>query len=206
MPRPISATISVSSLRHNLNVVAQKLREESAAHRPLIWAVIKAHAYGHGIDTALKAFAEADGLAMLDLDEAIRCRERGWQGPILLLEGMFEPADVEVCRQYRLSTVIHTQEQLDMLKAAPPGVPLDAFVKLETGMHRLGFSSGEYVEKFQQAKSLQAAGVLASVGKMTHFARADDDEVVTHAQIDLFNRVTAGLPGPVSVCNSAGSL
>lgn len=105
MPRPISASISLSSLKHNLAVVAQQLISFSQQNRrvvPNIWAVIKANAYGHGIDNAVRAFGQAQGLAMLDLDEAVRCRELGWDKPILMLEGFFEPSDIRVFRDYSL--------------------------------------------------------------------------------------------------------
>ncbi len=206
MPRPILATIHVPALSHNLDTVAGRLSRDAAASRPLIWAVIKARAYGHGIDQAVEGFAAADGLAMLDLDEAVRCRERGWSGPLLLLEGFFEPADIPVLDHYRITTVIHCPEQFEMLEAAPVRYGLDAFIKLETGMHRLGFQAAEYQAAYQRALDLQSEGVLGTVGKMTHFARADDDPAVTAGQLQLFSRTTAGLPGPVSLCNSAATL
>jgi alanine racemase len=209
MPRPISATISLSSLRHNLDHLAQRLAfggASSARQPPRIWAVIKADAYGHGIDNAVRAFAGADGLAMLDLNEAIRCREAGWDKPILLLEGFFEPADLDVLDQYRLTTALHSQEQLDMLAAFRPRAPLDAFVKLNSGMNRLGFAPGEYRDAYEQARRAQQQGILGLVGKMTHFARADDDAAVTRKQLDTFADATRNLPGPVSVCNSAAAL
>ncbi|TEA78404.1 alanine racemase [Allopusillimonas ginsengisoli] len=218
MPRPISASISLSALTHNLNTIRdQYLPEEVPPNlaRPGVWAVIKANAYGHGVDNAVRAFAQADGLAMLDLDEAVRCRERGWQKPILMLEGFFEPRDIPVLQQYRLHTTLHCSEQLDMLEAArlsgpPDGAPehirLDAFVKLDSGMSRLGFSPSQYRQAFERAQRLQQNGLLDHVGKMTHFARADDNPDITREQVELFNRCTEGLPGPVSVCNSAGTL
>src|SRR5690554_5303675 len=105
MPRPITLTLSLSSLSHNLDVVIKRLAYGSVTGgnmRPKVWAVIKADAYGHGIAQAVKAFSNADGLAMLDLDEAVRTREAGWAGPILLLEGFFEMADIAVVDQFRL--------------------------------------------------------------------------------------------------------
>lgn len=206
MPRPILATIHVPALSHNLGTVAARLGRDAAASRPLVWAVIKANAYGHGIDQAVEGFAAADGLAMLDLNEAVRCRERGWSGPVLLLEGFFEPADIPVLDHYRVTTVIHCPEQFEMLEAGPVQHGLDAFIKLETGMHRLGFQPADYRTAYQRALDLRSEGVLGMVGKMTHFARADDDSVVTAEQLQLFSRTTAGLPGPVSVCNSAATL
>ncbi len=210
MPRPITATVSLPALSHNLATVTRGLLPAGApagAPRPAVWAVIKANAYGHGIKNAVQAFSQADGLAMLDLDEAVRCRESGWRKPLLLLEGFFEPADIPVLREYGLHTAVHCTEQLDMLEAARrDGPALDVFVKLDTGMSRLGFAPSQYRAAFARAQALQQAGVLGTVGKMTHFARADDDPSVTHAQVALFNEITQGLPGPASVCNSAGSL
>ncbi|MFA5598905.1 MAG: alanine racemase, partial [Pusillimonas sp.] len=103
MPRPISATISLPFLTHNLAVVRNQLDRISTEHRrvrPKIWAVVKANAYGHGIHNALEAFAQADGLAMLDLSEAIACREAGWTKPVLLLEGFFDAADINLFSNY----------------------------------------------------------------------------------------------------------
>ncbi len=209
MPRPISATISLEALSHNLHAVAWQLDHDGAQAgrpRPNIWAVIKANAYGHGISQAVEAFKQADGLAMLDLDEAVRCREAGWTGPVLLLEGFFEPADIPVLEQYRLTATLHCREQLDMLLSARPARPIDAFVKLDTGMCRLGFPPAQYREAYEQAQAAQARGVLNTLGKMTHFARADDDPVTTRQQLQMFNQLTQGLAGKISVCNSAATL
>lgn len=209
MPRPISALISLSSLKHNLAVVAKQLNQFSQQdHRdvPKIWAVMKANAYGHGIDNAVRAFGQAQGLAMLDLDEAIRCREAGWDKPILMLEGFFEPADIAVFQDYRLWATVHCQEQLDMLASAAPRTPIDALIKLNTGMNRLGFAPHRYVAAYQQALRAQQRGVLGTVGKMTHFARSDDNVEVTEAQFRLFAKTVGDLPGPVSLCNSAATL
>lgn len=209
MPRPISATISLPSLSHNLGLVAQQLHQPAARsgrRGPRIWAVIKANAYGHGIERAVQAFGQADGLAMLDLDEAVRCRELGWTKPILLLEGFFEEGDIAVLERYRLTTVLHCQEQLDMLAAAPPLHPLDAFVKLNVGMNRLGFPEEDYAGAYQRALAARERGILADVGQMCHFSRADDDAQVTAQQLDCFLRLAGGQAGRISVCNSAATL
>ncbi|MGB3289989.1 MAG: alanine racemase [Burkholderiaceae bacterium] len=210
MPRPISATISVSSLSHNLHTVIQQLDPKAGQAAPSVWAVIKANAYGHGIDNAVRGFQQAQGLAMLDLNEAVRCRELGWTKPILLLEGFFQPADIAVLQEYRLTTAVHCQEQLDMLLAAGaarPGVPpIDAFIKLNTGMNRLGFAAEDYPAAYRRAMQAQGLGILGELGKMTHFARADDDPIVTRQQLDVFRQASQGLPGKVSVCNSAATL
>ncbi len=196
-------------MSHNLGLVAQQLHQPAAPsgrRGPRIWAVIKANAYGHGIERAVQAFGQADGLAMLDLDEAVRCRELGWTKPILLLEGFFEEGDIAVLERYRLTTVLHCQEQLDMLAAAPPLHPLDAFVKLNVGMNRLGFPEEDYAGAYQQALAARERGILADVGQMCHFSRADDDAQVTAQQLDCFLRLAGGQAGRISVCNSAATL
>ena len=209
MPRPISATISLPALRHNLDCIRGHMRragQELGRRPPLVWAVIKANAYGHGIEQARRAFDGADGLAMLDLDEAVRCREAGWQGPIMLLEGFFQASDIRVLQDYRLSTVLHCREQLDMLDAVRGGAPLPAWVKLNTGMNRLGFSLDAFGAAHDWALQALRQGRLASVGMMMHFARADDDAGFTRVQLERFQQAVAGRPGAVSVCNSAASL
>jgi alanine racemase len=168
--------------------------------------VIKANAYGHGIVNAVQAFGRADGLAMLDLEEAVLCREAGWRKPILMLEGFFEPADIPVLDRYGLSTTLHCQEQIDMLLAAKPGNPIDAMVKLNTGMNRLGFSESDFRGAYRQAISARQQGILGKLGKMTHFACADDNAEATREQIRLFTEVTRDLPGCISLCNSAATL
>jgi len=205
MPRPISATISLPALRRNLATVRQHLTNTASTTTPSIWAVIKANAYGHGIERTVAAFDAAQGLAMLDLNEAVRCREAGWRGAILLLEGVFEPADVALTDRYRLTVAIHCQEQLDLLQQARPAHPIDAFVKFNSGMNRLGFTSASYHDAWTRAQQLAADGVLGRIGKMTHFASADSHDGVA-APLAAFDAVTAGLPGPVSVCNSAALL
>src|SRR5690606_14921695 len=134
-------------LSHNLGVITRQLRrlsKENTRPAPKVWAVIKANAYGHGIEPAVRAFADADGLAMLDLDEAVRCREAGWTKPILLLEGCFEPADLAVAADYSLALCIHCDQQLDILESARASQPVHALVKLNTGMNRLGFASSAF--------------------------------------------------------------
>lgn len=206
MSRPILATIHIPALAHNLAVVARRLSSDAAGPPARIWAVVKAYAYGHGLDAAVRGFAQADGLALLDLHEALRCRELGWQRPILLLEGFFRPSDLDILAQQRISTVLHSQAQLDMLAAWPGPGCIDGHVMLNSGMHRLGFQPSEFHAAFDQARALQQRGVLGVVGKMSHFARADDDLAVTRDQLACFTRLTAGLPGPTSVCNSAAAL
>lgn len=208
MPRPISASISRAAFAHNLATVRRHLATAvtaSGAAPPRIWSVIKANAYGHGIERAVVGFSESDGLAMLDLAEAVRCREAGWVGPILLLEGFFEPADLELVSRYHLTSSIHNDEQLRMLEGARFARPVDVFVKLNSGMNRLGFKGGHFLAAHRRMSALQQSGVVGSVGSMTHFATADGPEGVAD-QAAAFRAAVAGLSGPLSLCNSAATL
>jgi len=229
VPRPISATVSLPALRHNLACLRGHLHVTAQTQQrcvPFIWAVIKANAYGHGVEEACQAFADAasaaDGLAMLDLDEAVRCREAGWQKPILLLEGFFEPRDLAVVREYGLSVVLHGQHQLDMLAAdrdnTAHALPLPVWIKLNTGMNRLGFAPDAFPRACTQLRQMQAQGKIASLGAMTHFARADDSQAATREQLRVFlqtMQTMAQHPAApqnmaqnmaLSVCNSAAAL
>jgi alanine racemase len=208
MPRPIVATISVPALTHNLDVVRRHVDAAAVAaggQPPAIWAVIKANAYGHGIETAVTAFSAAQGLAMLDLAEAVRCREAGWVGPIMLLEGLFEAADLALADRYHLTCAVHDEGQIDMLAHAHPSRPLDVFLKLNTGMNRLGFTEATFPGALARLVALQARGVVGHIGCMTHFATADSDPGIA-AQYAIFQRATAQHAGSVSVCNSAATL
>ncbi|QEI06063.1 alanine racemase [Pigmentiphaga aceris] len=208
MPRPISASISRAAFAHNLATVRRHLAAAAATAGnapPRIWSVIKANAYGHGIERAVAGFSESDGLAMLDLNEAVRCREAGWVGPILLLEGFFQPADLDLVSRYHLTVSIHCDEQLRMLEAARFSRPVDVFVKLNSGMNRLGFKGGYFLAAHRRLSALQQSGVVGSVGSMTHFATADGPEGIAD-QATRFRAAVSGLEGPLSLCNSAATL
>lgn len=206
MPRPILASIDTAALAHNLQAVTRRLALEMPLAPPRVCAVVKARGYGHGIDAVVRGFAQADALAMIDLEEVVQCRDLGWTRPLLMLEGFFCPADLPVLDHHRVTAAVHCTQQLDMLEASRLHRPLDVFLLLNSGMHRLGFQPAEYPAAFQRARDLQARGIIGELGKMTHFARADDDAATTRAQLACFRQITAGLPGPVSVCNSAATL
>ena len=131
MPRPIQATIHPDALRHNL------ARMRAAAPDARVWAVVKANAYGHGIERVFEAFRGADGFALLDLAEAERLRALGWRGPILLLEGVFEARDLELCSRLNLWHAVHCEEQIDMLALHKTHQPHRVFLKMNSGMNRL---------------------------------------------------------------------
>ena len=200
MPRPISATIRIAALQRNLAVLHRCTRRADGSG-PRLWAVVKAAAYGHGLAAAQVGFARADGLALLDFDDALRLRAAGWTRPILMLEGAFEPADVATAREHGLDLTVHSAPQLAWLEARP-GAPVDVHLKLNSGMNRLGFAA----DRFRAAHDrLAASPGVRSVTLMTHFATADDARGVDW-QLERFAAVTDGLPGPRSLANSAASL
>ncbi|RQH04450.1 alanine racemase [Paraburkholderia dinghuensis] len=195
MPRPIIARTHPEAVRHNLGLVKQ------TAPHSRVWAVVKANAYGHGIERIYPALAQADGIALLDLDEAVRVRELGWTKPILLLEGVFEPIDVEVADSHHLSVAVHCDEQLQLLESAKLRQPIDVMLKMNSGMNRLGFRPHAFRRAWERASALPS---IRSVGLMSHFANADDGAI--DWQLDQFDAVTQDIPGEQSLSNSAGVL
>ncbi|MEI7446015.1 MAG: alanine racemase [Burkholderiales bacterium] len=192
MPRPVSATVSVSALAHNLAAVRRRAPDAR------VWAVVKAHAYGHGLPAAIRGFAGADGMALLEFDNARRLRALGWRGPILMLEGAFGPADVAMAGELGLSLVVHNAAQVEWLRSHEGNV-VDVWLKLNTGMNRLGIPPEE------AAATQKSLSMLPSVGKvslMTHFADADRPGGAA-AQLARFDRATEDLPGSRSLANSA---
>ena len=193
MPRPIRATIDSQALAHNLALVKQ------LTHGARIWAVVKADAYGHGIAAAATAFAAADGLALIEIENAITLRELGWKKPILLLEGCFSDVDWRAAAEHRLTCVIHCDEQLSEFEATPLSRKLDVYLKFNTGMNRLGFR----VERARDLVMRLALNVgVNEITLMTHFARSDERDGHLE-QLRVFNEATHGLPYARSLANSA---
>jgi len=196
VPRPILATVHGAALRHNL----ERVRRNALDSR--VWAVVKANAYGHGIERVFESLRGADGFAMLDLDEAARIRELGWRGPVLLLEGVFDARDLELCSRLGLWHAVHCDAQIDMLAAHKTQVPHRVFLKMNSGMNRLGFAP----ERFRAAWTrLNALPQVDEISLMMHFADADGPRGID-AALAQFGRVTQDLPGERSLANSAAVL
>ena len=196
MPRPISATIHTAALAHNLT------RMRAAAPDARVLAIVKANAYGHGIERAFEGLRGADGFALLDLAEAQRLRALDWRGPILLLEGCFEARDLELCSRLGLWHVVHCNEQIDMLAAHKTQVAQRVFLKMNSGMNRLGFRPERYRAAWTR---LNALPQIEEISLMTHFSDADTTKGIS-AQLQAFEAVTHDLPGERSLSNSAASL
>ena len=196
MPRPIQATIHTEALRHNL------ARMRLAAPDAKVWGVVKADAYGHGIERVFEGLRAADGFALLDLQEAQRVRALGWRGPILLLEGVFEPRDLELCSRLNLWHTVHCDEQIDMLAMHKTHVPHRVFLKLNSGMNRLGFAPRRFRAAWTRLDALPQAG---EISLMTHFSDADGPKGIAQ-QLRVFNEAAGDLPGERTLSNSAASL
>jgi len=192
--RPLVARIDSAALSHNLMVARQ------LAGKARVMVVIKANAYGHGLLRAAKALRSADGFAVLTLEEAAQLRGQGYSHPIVLLEGFFHADEIPEIARRRLQPVLHRPDQVDALARAKLENKIDVFLKLDTGMHRLGFRPKPFLEALAKLKSLSHVG---GITLMSHFARADEGRAFTQPQLDAFHAATQGLTQPVSLANSA---
>jgi alanine racemase len=200
MPRPIEALIHVDALHHNLN------RAKSLAPDARVWAVVKANAYGHGLERAYEGLRGADGFALLDLQEAERLRAVGWRGPIVLLEGCFEPRDLEICSRLNIWHAVHCEQQIDWLAAHKTHTPHRVFLKMNSGMNRLGFTGRALRAAWSR---LNALPQVDEISLITHFSDADADRQgrngIAH-QMAAWTEATHDLPGERSLANSAATL
>ena len=196
MPRPIEALIHPDALAHNLR------RAREAAPDAKVWAVVKANAYGHGIARAYVGLQAADGFALLDLAEAERVRALGWRGPILLLEGCFDARDLELCSRLDLWHTVHCEAQIDWLAAHKTQRAHQVFLKMNSGMNRLGFTPAAYRSAWLRLSGLtQVDGITLT----THFSDADGPRGVAE-QLATFDAAARDLPGERSMSNSAATL
>ncbi len=197
--RPILASIDTEAFRHNLNRI-RELAPESK-----IWSVIKAKAYGHGLEAALKGLESTDGFALLDIADAQWLRDHTWGGRILLLEGLFHSDELARAVQLSCDMVVHNEKQVRWLEAYQndSGRPINLFLKLNSGMNRLGFQPEQYRNAYHR---LHAAGYR--MHHMTHFANADQVDRLPSVgqQVECFESTIEGLQAPTSLANSAAIL
>jgi alanine racemase len=187
-------------MQHNL------ARARACTPASKIWAVVKANAYGHGLERGMRGFAQADGLALIELENAVRLRQLGWVKPILLLEGFFDASDIALLAEHNLNPTIHNIEQIKMLEYTQLYRPIDVHLKMNTGMNRLGFRPEEYAAAYQR---LAAVPGIRSITLMTHFANADELEhprLPILEQVRRFQAGAEGLAGQRSLSNSGGVL
>jgi len=195
MSRPIRATIDLAALRHNFGIA----RRYAGAAR--LWSVVKANAYGHGLEHAVHALAElTDGFALIELERALQLRQAGLNLPILMLEGYYAADELPLFIEHRLIPVLHRIDQIQLLLDAGWPADLPVYLKLDTGMHRLGFDAAG----LDAAKRL-LAGKVTEQTLMTHFADADGPHGVDW-QLDRLAAMMAGMDDPLSLANSAALL
>jgi alanine racemase len=201
MPRPLQAVIDMGALASNY-ALARRL-----APRARAFATIKANGYGHGTRRVERALAGADGFAVCEIEQAAALRTRARASrrdqPVLLLEGCFSTRDLLVCALEGISTVVHDIVQVEMVERTRLDAPVDVFVKMNSGMNRLGFAPSRFGAAVERLRALPA---VRSIVLMTHFAGADEAEGIA-AQLAVFDAHAAGFAGfPRSLANSAALL
>jgi alanine racemase len=196
--RPTRVRIDLSALRHNL----QRVRE--AAPDRHVMAAIKANGYGHGLVRVARALGDSDGFGVASLDEALILREAGIEAPITLLEGFFHTDEIALIAQHRLDLLLHHPQQIDELENNHFDGTIRVWLKVDTGMHRLGIAPEEVGRQWRRLESHPG---LEPLGQMTHLANADEPGAhATDEQLKLFRSTTSDLPGERAIANSAGVL
>ena len=199
MSRATFATIHLAALRENLRRVRQ------LAPHSRIMAVVKADGYGHGLERVAHALASADAFGVATLDDAQRLRAAGLSNRIVLLEGFDEPSDLAEMRRLRLESIVHHSSQIEILEHDRDPRPLKVWLKVDSGMHRLGFAPDAVASAWQRLRRLPQ--VEREIALMSHFASADvPGDVATPAQIERFTRTCMGMDAERSLANSAGVL
>ena len=199
MSRPAAARIDLAAIRHNYRS-AKALAPGARAV-----AVVKANGYGHGAVAVARALeADADAFAVACIEEALELRESGIGRPMLLLEGVFEPNELLLVDGAGLTPVIHSRQQLDWLLQARPARPIQVWLKMDTGMHRVGLAPEQFAAAYAQ---LERCPHVAGIVLMSHFARADElDNDATERQLACFRQHTDAIDAPRSLANSAAVL
>lgn len=199
MSAQVCAHIDLSALQHNL-----KLTRAKVGSRAII-AMIKADAYGHGLVRVAKALHEADAFGVAAIEEAMILREAQITQPIIVMSRFYHADQLPLCAQHHLSVVVHQPYQIEILERCPLPESISIWLKLETGMHRLGLLPEEFRDAWQRCQRLP--WVQKPIGLMTHLACADDPKhPLNQEQYRLFQQLTADFPGPKSVANSAAIL
>lgn len=190
------AEINLTALKHNVGVI-RKLAPTSK-----ILAMLKANAYGHGYLQIAEALTTADAFGVARLDEAIKLRSEGISKPIVLLEGFFDKQELTVIAEQKLETVLHTKQQVADFVAASLTQPIKVWLKIDTGMHRIGIAPSDFEDCYNQL--LQSDNGVGLPRLMTHMACADEtSHPLNQQQINLFSELTQDLKNELSIANSA---
>lgn len=196
MTRPIQAFVDQNALRHNLAQIKSKMLASK------IWSVVKANGYGHGLQRIFEGLRDTDGFAVLELSEALTLRQLGWRGPILLLEGVFEARELEDCSRHQLWHTVHHDQQIDWLSRHKTQQGHRVFLKMNSGMNRLGFKPQVFKSAWTR---LNALPQVQEISLMTHFSDADVPNGA-QAATQTFYQHSQDLSGEVSLSNSAATL
>jgi alanine racemase len=195
----VSATVDTGALRHNLQTV------RNFAPHSRVMAVIKANGYGHGLVSVARALDAADAFAVARVDEGLTLRRAGIDKRTVLLEGVFDREQLQAAAEAGFELVVHSGEQIELLRAAPPGARFTVWLKLDSGMNRLGFKGAAFAAAVAALNTLPQ--VRTPVNLFTHLASADMPELpATAEQLSRFAGATQSLPGERSIANSAGLL
>lgn len=199
MTRPARVVIDIAALHHNLS------RIHSAAPSSKIMAIVKADAYGHGIERVAQALPGADAFGVACLEEAEQLRLAGIRHPVLLLEGAYSSSELGQVQALELDIVVHHEHQLQMLEQADLAAPINIWLKIDTGMHRLGFKPEDTEAAWQRLAACH--NVSTPPRLMTHFACASEiDNPMTMQQLHLFNHTCGHIEAERSLANSAAIL
>ena len=196
MTRPARVVIDLEAVRSNLQTVKRYAPDQK------IMAIIKADAYGHGLERIAKQLNEADAFGVACLEEAVRLRNAGFTKPIILLEGFFSAEELNQLSDLDIQTVIHQMNQLEMVEKLPTEKAVNVWLKIDTGMHRLGFDLD--LVRSVYTRLSQVRGVKDEIRLMTHFASAQErDPVSVEIQLKNFLEVIADLEGEHCLANSS---
>lgn len=199
MSRPARVVIHLAALRHNLS----RVRERAPNRR--IMAVVKADGYGHGLERAARALAGADSFGVACIEEAERLRNAGIEHPVVLLEGPFSGEELETVARRNLDIVVHNEEQIRMLEKAGYRRSFKVWLKVDSGMHRLGFDPDEVAGMWRRLRECDA--VAGDIVLMSHLANAGDrNSTLVAQQLASFDTACRDMDGLRSVANSAGIL
>lgn len=198
MSRETTAHIDLCALQHNLKVI------RAIAPGSRVMSVVKADAYGHGIERVVPALTDTDAFAVATLGEATRVRACGWNGPLVLLEGFSNAEELAAGSELETEMVVHHQNQLEALRSSGSRLTKRIWLKIDTGMHRLGFPASQAEAVYSELEQFAGA---EGIGLMSHLACADEiDNPMTSRQMDQFEKAVAHLAGPRSMANSAALL
>uniref|UniRef100_A0A1A9Z1G9 Alanine racemase C-terminal domain-containing protein n=1 Tax=Glossina pallidipes TaxID=7398 RepID=A0A1A9Z1G9_GLOPL len=197
MSRHAVLRINLKAFMSNLNIV------KKYAPKSKIWCVVKANAYGHTIKAALKGLRNTSGFAVLEMNEAVFLRENGWKGPILLISGFFEKSELSEICQYKLTTVIHSMWQIEILKKYHVTQPIHIYLKLNSGMNRLGFDKDNFIHAWNELYKLKQ---VSSVTLMSHFSHSNSKRSV-RKQVKIINEIANKIQKiPLCLANSTAIL